>query len=234
MTETQNFQPMTVNLDKTAIEKFQNTVATISRQVEAFEITSSDDYDQSAILLQKIVNDKANIIEGFKDVTQQAFRLHKTIVAMRDGIIAPLLREEDILQSRRAEWRRLQEKARVALEDEKRKIAKADADARALEEAKILQDTGEPEAAEIVVQQAALAPPPTVVVPSSVPKQSGISIRKVWKCRIVKTEQIKKEFLIPNESMINSIVSKLGKDAERIVGGIECYQEEVEAVRKSR
>ncbi len=94
-----------------------------------------------------------------------------------------------------------------------------------------MQEMGEPEAANTILERAAAAPPPPVFMPSTVPKEKGKSIRKVYRYRIISEALIKPEFMMPDDAKIRAVVSKLGPDAAPIVGGIEIIQEEIEAVR---
>ncbi len=223
---------MTVVLDQKKISELQVRGPKILIQAQELEIETADDYDASAGLLNFIATKQAEITNFFEKPAKDAFSVHKFITNLRSVLLSPWQQSETLIKNRRNKYRTDQETIRQKKEQEARELAKAEEDARALDEAKQLVDIGEPEAANLVIERAANAPPPPVIVPSVVPKQPGISVRKVWKYRIKNADLIKDEFWIPDESKIGAIVSKLGPDAASIVGGIEVFPDEIETIRR--
>ncbi len=101
--------------------------------------------------------------------------------------------------------------------------AKARGDAEAERIAKEKQEAAKIEAMRIK-EEAKKSPPPTVIIPKTVPTTKRQTIRKF---RIVNPGLIRSDFLMPDEVKIGKIVRALGKQAELAIGGIEVYEETV-------
>lgn len=146
-----------------------------------------------------------------------------------------ILGEKISAERGRLERLRLAEEARLnAIAQEEAMAAKqAEADA-ALAEAEKLERAGDKEQAEAMLQEAekivsAPTRAPAIIVASSLPEMNSNS-RKLWKWKIEDEAKIKDEYFVPrhlDEAAIDSVVRSKGKDAERIVGGIFAWQEEI-------
>jgi hypothetical protein len=224
--------PATVTLDQKQIVKFQTTGAKELSDARDFTIETSDDYDASASKLTFLAGWQKTIVDYFEKPAKAANELHKWITGERGKALLPLQQAETLIKQRRMEYRTKEEQKRQEAEREAREKAKAEQEAQAVEEAKQLAEMGEHEAAETVIERAVNAPPPPVIVTSTVPKQAGFSIKKVWKFRVVNSDLHKREFLILDESKVGAIVSKLGPDAASIIGGIEVFETEIEIQRR--
>lgn len=226
--------PPIVTLDHQAIQEMQTSLPALVEQAQECEIVNKEDYIASTSILDRIDKKRRTIAEFFENPARQANDLHKFITGLRATLLKPLVQAETVLKNRRADWRTEQENIRRAEEEEKRRLAKEEQERQALQQATDLAAIGETEAAEIVIDRAASSPPPPVVVQSNVPKEKGISVRKKPKFRILNEALIKREFLIPDESKIQSLVTSLGFDAVAVVGAgsIEVYEEEVESIRR--
>ncbi len=226
-------QSTTIVLDQKRIAAIQASGPKILQQAQELQIETAEDYDASAGLLTLIARKQDEIVQYFEKPAKEANSLHKFITGLRNMLVTPYGQAENLIKNRRNQWRSEQERIRQEKEQRERKIAKEQEEARALEEAKALQELGETEAANIVIERAVNAPPPPVIVPSEVPKQPGLSVRKVWKYRVVNPALHKREFLMLDDKKVNAIVGKLGPDAVSIIGGIEVFQEEVETIRRT-
>jgi hypothetical protein len=229
MTESQ--MPAVI-LDSKKVAEIQSSIPQLVEQAKDLEVTNNDDYLASGSLLNRLADRKKSITEFFEEPAKQANNVHKFITSLRSTLLMPLEQAEDLIKNRRRDFRAEEERLRIAKEDEERKAAKAEQERLALQEAAAMAEIGEHEAADTIINRAAMAPPPPVVVPSTIPKEQGHSIRKVFKYRVTNPALHKREFLILDESRAQAIVSKLGPDAVSIIGGIEVYQEEVEIVRR--
>lgn len=217
-------------------EEIQKAAPGALSQAKEFDITSNDDYAASGSLLALVVERQKEVEKLFADPIKAANSVHKFLTGLRTTLMQPYVQADEIIQKRRKEWRRLQEQQRLAQEEVDRKAAKEQADSQAIEEARELEDAGETEAANIVLERAANAPPPVVTIQSSVPKQAGHVIRKSWAFNILNQDLLKREFMEPDEKKIRGIVTNLGKDAVSVVGvgSIEVYEEESESVRSKK
>jgi hypothetical protein len=221
----------TVALDSKKVAELQATIPKLLEQAQELEVNDNDDYLASGTLLNIIASRQKNVTEFFEEPAKQANNVHKFITSLRSTLLMPLDQAETLLKNRRRDYRAEEERKRVEKENQERQAAKAQEEQQALNEAAQLEEIGEHEAAATIIDRAATAPPPPVVVASTVPKEQGHSIRKVFKFRVTNPTLHKREFLMLDESKAQAIVSKLGPDAATIIGGIEVYSEELEVVR---
>lgn len=226
-------QPI-VALDQKKVTEWREGGSAILAQAKELEIRDNDDFLASGGLLELIVSRKKQLMEFFKQPAADAARLHKFITNLRAMLSKPWEDAEELMRNRRIEFRHEQERLRLEREEQERAKAKNDADERAIQEAAELKAIGEDEAADVILERAATAPAPPVIVQSTVPKEAGISVRNEYTYRIVNADLIKREFLIPNESAIGKIVKSMGMDAMSIVGGIEVMKDITESIRTKR
>jgi len=226
-------QPV-VTLDLKKVTELQNSNLKVLEEAKACTIVDNDDFLIAGSQLDDIAKRKKVIKEFFEKPKKNAYELHRWITSQEGVAIAPLERAEALLKSARLEYRAQKDRDARAREEEERKKAKEVEDALAIEQAAQLHAIGEHEAAETVIERQAAAPPPPVIVQSDVPKEKGHSFKKVFKYRISDASLIKREFLIPNASAIQAMVTKLGLDAMNVVGGIEVTEGEVELVREKK
>jgi hypothetical protein len=113
-----------------------------------------------------------------------------------------------------------------------REAAKAIQDAEALEQAAVLESQNEPEAAAAVIEMAAKAPAPVVFVQSTLPKTKGETLKKSWAFRIINTDLLPRNYLMPNEKAIQGVVNSLGD--KHNIPGVEVYETETDIVRKAK
>lgn len=223
--------PVAALLDPKKVTELQAAVPKMMGQALDLVIVDNDDYLTAGTFLDMITARKKAVTELFEKPTKEAASVHKFLTTLRAGLLGSLVQAEELMKSRRGKYRADIERKDREDAEAKRKAVKEEQDQQALEEAARLEEIGETEAADAVIERAATAPAPPVYVPSSVPKEQGHSYRKVYKFRVVDPDKIKREFLMLDESKAGAIVSRLGLDAMPIVGGIEVYTEEIEVIR---
>jgi hypothetical protein len=123
------------------------------------------------------------------------------------------------------------ERERKQLEAEASAAEKKRLDDAAVLEAQQLRDNGEPELADMVLQQAIEAPPPTVVLESTTPNTGSQFHKKTpYKFRVLKPELIPQEMLLPPDQhlldpdwypRIAAVVRAQGRMTK--INGIEVY-----------
>lgn len=106
--------------------------------------------------------------------------------------------------------------------EEKAAREAASAAARNDRSADRVEAKGEEKAQQLEVQAASVVAP---VIESGTTKVAGIARRMVWKYKVKDEAAVKREFLALDDAKIARIVKAMGKDAETMVGGIECWQE---------
>ena len=203
--------------------EIENKAMSVPFRAKAILITDNETYIAATELLMAIKDIRKEIDETFGPIISKAFAVHKEAVGQKKKVEAPLVEAEGIIKPRIGSY--LAEQEQIRLTDERRlqEEARKRAEEEQLAEAVALEASGESVAAEALIQ-APIAPPP-VILPKSVPKVSGVSSRKGWKWRLKDPSKVKREFLMVDEVKINSIVRSLGKNAEEVVCGIECYEE---------
>ena len=90
-------------------------------------------------------------------------------------------------------------------------------------EAEALQASGETELAEQVIQQAAEAPAPVVVLPKETPKMSEIQARETWQFEVVDEKLVPREFMSPDPKKIGAVVRSQKKLAN--IPGVRIWSE---------
>jgi|SRR6185437_522383 len=226
--------PMAPTYDAGKIQKSLSESLVALAQAKDLQINSNDDYEASGSLMTIIATRKNEVKRGIDEPIEAANKVHKFLTGIRSILLRPYEQADLLLQERREAWRQKCEKEDQERRDEEQRLAKEAQEAQAMTEAAELAAAGEHEAADIVLEQAASAPPPPIMVQSSVPKQAGISLRRSWIFVITNPKLVKKEFLSPDEKKIKPIVDRLGKDAVSIVGGIEVHPKSKESVRTKR
>jgi len=173
----------------------------IVEQAQQFEIETPEDYEMSASFMQVVATKKKTLTQA-SDVKNEAtahpivlkaYRAREAAKALFDELLKPFKHGLEELEAARKiisdkqfvyDDKRAQEKreleARLAAEEKKR------LDDLAAEQARNLKLAGEPELAEQVLQQAAEAPAPVIVLPPTVPTNLGQQqrSREDWKAEI--------------------------------------------------
>jgi hypothetical protein len=189
-----------------SLAEIEKRVPRVVQQAQQIAVNDADDYEFACAFLRKIDADDKVIDDFFDSDIAKAYQLHRSLTGKKKMFKDPLKAAKDDVGIKVGQYRLLEERKKHAEEDRLSAIAKKDADDRAMAEAAHLAANGEKELADIVIQEAAAAPAPVVVLESSVPKEEGISGRNNWKFRIVDETQIPREFLEPSMVKIGAIV----------------------------
>jgi len=146
-------------------------------------IDSEWGYEEAAGLLKGIKALRNEAGEVFDPIVSAAHHAHKEAVAAKKGVEAPLIEAERILKSGMARYSDEQE--RIRREEQRRidSISRKAAEEERLATAVALEEAGETEAAEQVIEAPVLAP--VVILPPATPKVSGISSAVTYKAKVV-------------------------------------------------
>lgn len=176
-------EPITVQTEIDEIQQITTAVETWPAKAQAVTVVDTGSYQIAANLLLDIKGLRTEIAATFGPIIQKAHAAHKEAVAQRTKHEEPLKTAEALIKGRMGTWQRAEEErqrleaARLAAEARRR-----DEETR-LREAEALEEAGEAEAAERVLDEP--PPPPPPPPPSRVPKVSGISGRDVWNFEVV-------------------------------------------------
>jgi hypothetical protein len=152
-------------------------------QAAGITIADSIDYELACSFLTMIAGRKKQVGETFDPIVKKSYDAWQEAIKQRKKFLDPLETAEADVKKKVATWHDEQERLRREQEQRDTQAAREAQEAAALQEAAELEANGEKELAQMVLEDAAKAPAPVVVTPSSVPKQAGIAKQKVWKWR---------------------------------------------------
>ena len=182
-------------------------------------IKTSEDYTRAGEVLLRIKEIRKKIEATFKPIKQKMDAAKKEVLDQEKAADKPLAEAEAWLKPMIAVYCAEQENIRQAEEARLREIARKEEEERQFAEALAAEAAGEKDVAEEIM--AAPVQAPVVVVPKTVPKVSGIAIKKEWKFRIVDANKIPRQYLIPDEKAIGATVRGCGDKAN--IPGVEIY-----------
>lgn len=207
----------------------EKLVPAVVAQANSITVVDADEYEMACSFLSMISTRKKQVGETFDPIVQKAHAAWKESIAQREKFLRPLDQAEVDVKRKVTVWRLDEERKRREEEDRLAAEAKREAEDRAIAEAEALKANGEHELADMVLQEAAEAPPPVVVAPSTVPKQDGIAKKTTWKFRIVNETLVPREYMSVDGVKIGAIV-RTQKQLTKIPG-IQVYPEESVSVR---
>lgn len=218
--------PMPVVDDTTIATTTQVTVGSAA----SLTVTDDTSYVQAGEHVTGLRALSKEIEAFFKEPTEAAHKTWKALTSKRKGLIDPIEAQVSRLGKQMAAYAAEQaRKAREAAEQAARE-AQAREQAAALAEAAGLEAAGLGDDA-LAAMDALLAPMPLIAATPEVvvPKVAGISYRETWKHRIVDASLIPREYLMPNESSIATVIAAT-KGAVKIPG-VEAVVERGTVVR---
>jgi len=202
----------------------QRQILTTRERAVALVIKTPEDYTAAAELVRSIVELSKQIDATFDPIIADAYRAHKTAVETKKRFSLPVLVDRDTISRKMLAWSNEQERIRRAREEEIAKAAREAEEKRALAEAAELERQGEPELADVVLENHIAAPAPVVSIASSVPKVAGFAKRVNWRWRISNVDLIPRQYMMPNEIAINGVVRSLKDKCQ--IPGLEIFSED--------
>ena len=210
-------------------------------------VLTNDDYDAAGNARKGIKYTMKQITDYWAPKKDQAFQLHKSLVAAEKEMLDPLNKADKIIDQRMADYRREVERQRIEAERERQRLLaeqrrleeearqKAEEAQRLINEARQKDELDDDDVEILHIAQAeaaqaeqAIVAPVDVFVPDQA-KTQGISVRKTWKARVVA------EYKVPvavagvtirpiDQSALNKLAALSEGKAE--CPGVEFYQEE--------
>lgn len=234
----------------------RDTVMTCKDSAESVIVKNPADYDSANWMRREIKATIAKITDYWKPLKDAAYAQHKAIVARESEILTPLKEADKTVETRMLVWWREQERIRLEAEREQARQAaemrrREEEARRAMEEAARLaaeaameqDDTGEIDEdtmnilqlaqAQVNATSAAVDAVEPVYVPSA-PKAFGMSVKKVWRARVVDANAVPIEVAgIVVRPVDEKLLNKLATTSQGKLKcpGVEFYQEEQTAVR---
>jgi len=216
-----------VTLEKPDTEQIAAESNSLVKTCAEYAIVDQSTYADAGAYLTRIKTVKKRVDDLFDPAVKKAHAAHKELVALKKQFTGPLDNVEHKIKFGMQTWAQEQERIRREKEAEiRRQQEKADEERR-LAEAEALEKAGKPEEAEAVLDQPAMVAP--VVLPNAQPKIEGVSMREVWRFRIVDESKIPREFLIVDEKKLGAFARNMKQTAN--VPGVEFYSEKSVAAR---
>ena len=208
-------------IETTEVKEVTTLALSIPEQAKQISIKTVDDYTRAGEIMMTIKAIRKKITDTFKPIKQKMDAAKQEVLDQERAADAPLKEAEALLSPQIIAWNREQERLRQEEENRLREEARKQEEERRLQEAILAEQSGQKEEAEAIMETPVQVAP--VVVPKSVPKVAGMSIRENWKFKISNEKLIPREYLKVDEVKIGQVVRAL-KSATNIPG-VEVYNE---------
>lgn len=201
---------MTPETENTSMVENQAQLRAEVQNVCAAEIivVDQDTYVQANDLIGKLQTVRKEVVARFADPKKKAAEAHKAICALEKDFLNPLDSRISALKNSTTNWYAA-EQARIRAEED-RKRREAEEAARLAAEA---EAQGETEMAQEAVIEATMAQASVSVMP----KVKGTSMREVYRAVVVDVNALPREYMMPNQAMIDKVVQST-KGALQIPG----------------
>lgn len=210
-------------IDTSIVER---EISAIEAEAEAITIASQQDCQDASHFLQRVKAARKILDETFDGAIRQAHEAHKAIIAAKKKHDVPLSNAERTVKRLVADYAAEQDRKRREEEARLREIQRRADEEERLRRAAELEAEGKNEAAEAVVS----APPkPVAVVLPPQPKVEGVSVRTIWRYRIVDVDAIPRQWMIPDDKALAQHARSMGERAK--VDGVEFYPDKSVATR---
>lgn len=196
-------------------------------------VIDASSYQAAADLLKGIKALRQKIAETFDPHIARAFQAHRALTKEKNDAEAPLTAAERVIKEALVGYDQAQERLRRIEEARLREEARLAEEQRVIEQAAAMETEGQECGDEALVAEAhelisqPIQAPPIAPVARATPKVAGITMRKVWRYRVVNANVIPRQYLKVDEPKIASVVRALGRDAK--IPGIEVYEEQTVA-----
>lgn len=199
----------------------------ITQEAAEIVIVGQKTLDQAAAFLQRILQFRGTVDDKFKGPVAHAYKAHRSMKALMNEIDKPAKDAWVLVKDKIADFQMEQEVIRRKEQDRLREAARKQAEDKQLADAEQLEKDGHKDAAEEVLAAPTMSVAPIIV--ADVPKAKGLSIRRLWKARIVDENAIPRQWLIPNVKGIDAHARNMGTQAR--IAGVEFYETIIPAVR---
>lgn len=177
-------------------------------------------YEAAGEFLRNIARAKKEIKAKFAEPKKKAAEAHKAICAVENELLAKVSeRESEVRQKMMLYYQA--EQRRIAAEEERKRLEAE----RQMQIAAEAEAAGDTETAEIAVALAATEESTVTVTP----KAAGVSMREVWRAKVVDLNKVPREYLIVNQSALDALAK--ATKGQMNIPGVEFVKEIVSSVR---
>ena len=173
-------------------EALSRSISTIELEAEMIVIESDEDYKAAAEFGRRVKGAAAEVVEFFRPMKADAYRVHQTICSREKDMLVPLSNAEGTIKRTMGDFAQQRERERREAEEIAKRIAQEEVEAQ-LEEAMRAEKAGDTVAAEAAMQDAQMAESFSrdVSIPSvAPPKAAGVSQSKDWEIVGVNGEEV--------------------------------------------
>lgn len=224
-------QPVEMLMEQRLERMGQSTVIQAKRSV----ISNNEQYQEAGTFLVELKQKMKSVKDFFAEPKSKAKAAHQSIVDREKAMLEPLNEAERIVKRSMVVYQNAVEEARRKAEAEARKRQQEEAE-RLMQEAIKAEKAGNEAAAEVTMAMAEMVEDMQTPMPSAIsaPKAAGVSVRKVWKARVVDASKVPifangLEIRPINMSALDQI-ARLTKGTAQIPG-VELFEDSVMSAR---
>jgi hypothetical protein len=169
----------------------QQTVSPVVNQAQQLTIEDQDSCELAYEVL-KLIDAKEKEIDGddsLGGIKRATYATWKKASDVFNKYMQPLATAKGIIKNKILAYDRKCEEEKRQLELAEQERLRLEQQAIAAQEAEQLRASGDTELAQMVEEQAAVAPPPVVVMESARPRTSGVSVKAKWTWKFITTEE---------------------------------------------
>lgn len=183
-------------------------------------VQDQENFEIAGRFLQDIQALRRQVKETFEKPKKLAHAAHKAILDAEKIHDAPLASAEIIIKTKASTYADEERKRRQREELQRQAAARQAEEDERLHQAELLEQAGETEEAERVLEEEPPPPPPPTRA-SVTPKATGISVRTTWKAEVVSLRKlceaivegrVPESAVMPNTTVINGCARSMQKD----------------------
>lgn len=163
--------------------------ATLEQQAQTYQIATNEDYSQGAEFLKRVKGTEKEVKAYWKPAKDAAAKAHKEICQKEKAMLSVCENAEKILKGKMLTYSQKVEAERRAAEEQARKAAQEETD-RLLVEAAKAEKSGDSVSASVNMAMAEQMESVKPAVQVVAPKATGISSKKVWKCKVTDSSKV--------------------------------------------
>lgn len=210
-----------INSIETQHQDIKIRAISLPDEARGFQVVDTQSLENAAEFLKTVKALRKEIEDKLGPNRQKAYEVWKALCTFEKECDSPLAQAEEIIKERIAAYMQAQEaKQRIEAERAREAARKRSEDAK-LADAVCAEQAGQVETAEAILNGPDYAP--LIPMTASTPKIDGLSLRKIWRFRIVNPESVPDVYKVIDEKKIRKVVQALGEQAH--IPGVEVYCE---------
>jgi hypothetical protein len=198
--------------------------AQLTRTVEAvrlLKVTDHASYAQAGEDLLALKQLEQGVHEHYDEDCATANKLHKSLTGKRTAALNIISLARQYITAQRTTYSDEQERLRLEAERAATAAAQAADEARALEDAALLEVQGHADLAASVIDAALATPAAPIVIPADLPKTEGVSPTTTWAWELLNQRLVPEEYKTIDEKKVGAVVRAL--KGETRIPGIRVY-----------